>query len=119
MQNSSRRTLCSFSMIVFSPNVKTKRYRNLLTINRISMINEHSFQRYPALFPLHFRQNWLNTPLPPSVPVGCVEEDGSEQGDPLLERRCGLPLRQHWDREAQDWSRLLGASVHDQESGKT
>src|SRR6266487_825108 len=119
MENSSKRIPVGSSMTVFQRYVKGKRYNIFSKMMLIPANKKLLWLCLSALFPLHIRQNWLNTCPPPFVPGRCVEGDESKPEDPSLERlRPQQPVR-HWDQEAQGSSRLPGASAHDQGSRKT
>src|SRR5258706_15088573 len=57
------RTSVGSSMPTARPNVKTKRYHILSRICSFSCKVDHICPKSTALFPLHLRQNWLNTLL--------------------------------------------------------
>src|SRR5258706_8937499 len=100
-------------MPVFQRYVKGKRCTSFSKMRSIPARKKLLERCSSALFPLHFRQNLLNTWLPPFAPGRFVGGGESEPGDPSLERlRDQQPLR-YLDREGQDWSRPLGAFAHD------
>src|SRR6266487_585418 len=105
-------------MPIVRSNVKVKRYKILSSTGFFSWKRDHLLLKNTALFPLHLRQNWLNT-LPPLFALRSDESVGKAGADQPREKQSDQQQAQHWDRRGQGWSRMLAAPGPDQESGKT
>src|SRR5205823_8892761 len=102
---------------IVRPNVKRKRYQNRSKIRSPSSMNGQVVARNTALFPLHFRQNWLNT-LGPPFDLRSAGRAGPKPAGPSPERERDLRRARRWDQVTLGSSRPLGASAHDQGSRK-
>src|SRR5260370_21797996 len=106
-------------MPVFQRYVKGKRCTSFSKMRSIPARKKLLERCSSALFPLHFRQNLLNTWLPPFAPGRYVGGGELEPADPSPERRHDHRQAPPWDQEAQGSPMLPGASAHDQGSRNT
>src|SRR5258707_13371414 len=100
-------------MLIARPNVKRKRYQKCAEIHSFPPKSRQIVPRNPALFPLHFRQNWLNTLRPPFA-LRSAGRAGPKPAGPSPEKERDLRQARRRDRVAPDSSRPLGAIVRDQ-----
>src|SRR5947209_10888466 len=100
-------------MPIARPNVKRKRYQIRLKICSFSLQSRQIVLRNAALFPLHFRQNWLNTLRPP-FDLRSAGRVGPKPGDPSPERERDQRRAGRWDQVTAGSSMPLGAIARDQ-----
>src|SRR5258707_10324971 len=99
-------------MLIARPNVKRKRYQKCAEIRSFPPQSRQIVSRNPALFPLHFRKNWLDILRPPFA-LRAAGRAGPKPAGPSPEKERGRRRVERWAQVTLGSSRPLGASAHD------
>ncbi len=87
----------AYSMLIARLNVKRKRYQKCLEIRSLPPKSRQIVPRNPALFPLHFRRNWLNTLRPP-FDLRSAGRAGPKPAGPSPEKERDRQRVGRWDQ---------------------